>query len=400
MEKQQIKALDQQHVLGCYARFDFYPESGSGAVCTDCEGKTYVDFSSGIGVNSQGFCDPDWVSAVCNQAGKLAHLSNLYYTQPCILLAQKLCLKTGMSKVFFANSGAEANEGAIKAARKYSFDHYGEGRNEIVSLLNSFHGRTMTALTATGQLEYHKYFHPFAEGFCYAEPNNWDDLLAKITPKTCAVMMELVQGEGGVVPLDGDYVQAVAAYCKEHDLMLIIDEVQTGVGRTGKLFAYEHFGILPDLLTCAKGLGGGLPIGAVLFGERCDTSLGHGDHGSTFGGNPIACAGAGAVLDKMTDNFLDQVTQKGAYLKGKLLKLEGVESVSGLGLMLGITLQDKNAKEVVAGCLEKGLIALTAKSKVRLLPPLTITYEEIDKGLEILGAVLAEKPSAQAPAVK
>ncbi len=228
-------------------------------MCTDCEGKTYVDFSSGIGVNSLGFCDPDWVSAVCYQAGKLAHLSNLYYTQPCILLAQKLCLKTGMSKVFFANSGAEANEGAIKAARKYSFDHYGEGRNEIVSLLNSFHGRTMTALTATGQLEYHKYFHPFAEGFCYAEPNNWDDLLAKITPKTCAVMMELVQGEGGVVPLDADYVKAVAAYCKEHDLMLIIDEVQTGVGRTGKLFAYEHFGIQPDLVTCAKGLGGGLP---------------------------------------------------------------------------------------------------------------------------------------------
>ncbi len=391
MNKRQIQELDQKYVLGSYSRFDFYPESGKGAVCVDCNGKEYIDFSSGIGVNSLGFCDDEWVAAVCGQAKKLAHLSNYFYTQPCVLVAEELCTKTGMSKVFFGNSGAEANECAIKAARKYSFDHYGEGRHEIITMVNSFHGRTMATVTATGQDDFHKYFYPFLGGFSYAVPDDLADFKAKATDKTCAVILEMVQGEGGVVPLNADYIHSVAEFCKSHDILLIIDEVQTGIGRTGKLFAYEHFGIHPDIVTCAKGLGGGLPIGAVLFAENCSTVLGPGDHGTTFGANPVVCAGALAVLQKITPSFLQEVVQKGTYMKEKLMAIDSVSGVDGMGMMLGITLKSKKAKDVVIQCLQEGLIALTAKQKVRFLPPLTLSYAEIDKGLEIFASVVDSK---------
>ena len=379
-----IKALDSEYIVGTYGRFDLVAASGSGAVCVDADGKEYIDFTSGIGVNSLGFCDEGWVRAVTEQLGKIQHISNLFYTEPMVKLAEQLVKRTGMKKVFFANSGAEANEVAIKTARKYCNNKYDEDTNHIVTLENSFHGRTMATITATGQDGYHKDFYPFLQGFSYAKANDIEDMYSKVTEETCAVILELVQGEGGVVNLDKDYVKAVEAYCRDQDIMLVIDEVQTGMGRIGNLFAFQAYDIKPDIVTFAKGIGGGLPIGGALFGENACDVLKPGDHGTTYGGNPVACAGALEVINRMDDDFLAEVAAKGTYIREKLAEMGDVESVSGMGLMIGIKLKTKQAKEVVAEALKEGLMLLTAKDKVRLLPPLNISYEEIDKGLAIL----------------
>lgn len=391
MDIQEIKALDSAYIESTYARADLCVAKGKNATCWDLDGKKYIDFSSGIGVNSLGFCDEQWVNAVCHQATTLQHISNLYYTIPGPLAAQLLCEKTGYKKVFFGNSGAEANEGAIKAARKYSFDKYGPQaeRNEIISLVNSFHGRTIATLTATGQEVFHNYFFPFVQGFQYAEANNIEDVKSKISSKTCAVMVEFIQGEGGVIPLDEGFVKELFDYCHQRDILVIADEVQTGIGRTGKLLCCENFGVKPDLVSLAKGLAGGLPIGAVLFGDKVENVLGPGMHGTTFGANPMACAGAKVVLERMTPAFLERVNAKGAYLKEKIEAMPNVGSVIGMGMMLGIELEKSDSKTVVASCIANGLIVLTAKSKVRLLPPLTITYEEMDQGLAVLEKVLS-----------
>lgn len=390
MNFQKIKEQDKKNILNTYNRFDVCIESGKGAVCKDVNGKKYIDFTSGIGVNSLGFCNPEWVTAVSEQAGKLAHISNLYYTIPDNELAKTLCEQTGYSAVFFGNSGAEANEGAIKTARKYSFDKYGAGRDQIITLVNSFHGRTVTTLAATGQDVFHQYFGPFTEGFRYAEANSMESV-EKATDKTvCAVMLEFIQGEGGVIPLDEKFVKDLFAFCRERDILVIADEVQTGVGRTGKFLASEHYGVHPDITTLAKGLGGGLPIGAFLVEERLKPVMGYSSHGSTFGGNPIVCAGANVVLRTVcNEKFLREVAAKGEKLKACLLVCEDVVSVTGKGLMLGIQLKKKTAAEVAKACLEKGLLVLTAKDKVRLLPPLTITDDEIKQGLQILWDVLS-----------
>ena len=388
MDFQTAKQYDDEYIIHSYGRFPVLLTKGKGATVQDDTGKTYIDFTSGIGVNALGFCDDGWVQAVSAQLQSLQHTSNLYYTEPCIQAAKLLCEKSGMKKVFFGNSGAEANEGVIKAARKYSFLKYGASRNKIIALQNSFHGRTMAALSATGQDAYHNFFFPFVDGFVFAKANDFADILSKMTDDVCAVMLETVQGEGGVVPLDKEYVQAVAKACKEKDILLIVDEVQTGMGRTGSLFSYQQFGIQPDLVSCAKGLGGGLPIGAVLFGEKTETVFVPGDHGSTFGGNPVVCAGAVHILNTMDDAFLQDVQKKGAYLKEKIEKMPHVENVAGLGMMLGIQL-DVEAKPVINALLEAGLLVLSAKTKIRLLPPLTITQEELDKGLTILEQTLA-----------
>ena len=388
MSFEDIKKLDDAYVMHTYGRYNLAIDHGKGAICYDPAGKSYIDFTSGIGVNSLGFADDGWVAAVTAQLNKLQHISNLYYTEPCVLAAKLICEKSGMKKVFFGNSGAEANEGVIKAARKYSFLKYGASRNKIIALQNSFHGRTMAALSATGQDAYHNFFFPFVDGFVFAKANDFADILSKMTDDVCAVMLETVQGEGGVVPLDKEYVQAVAKACKEKDILLIVDEVQTGMGRTGSLFSYQQFGIQPDLVSCAKGLGGGLPIGAVLFGEKTETVFVPGDHGSTFGGNPVVCAGAVHILNTMDEAFLQDVQKKGAYLKEKIEKMPHVQNVAGLGMMLGIQL-DVEAKPVINALLEAGLLVLSAKTKIRLLPPLTITQEELDKGLTILEQTLA-----------
>lgn len=388
MDFQTAKQYDDEYIIHSYGRFPVLLTKGKGATVQDDTGKTYIDFTSGIGVNALGFCDDNWVQAVSAQLQSLQHTSNLYYTEPCIQAAKLLCEKSGMKKVFFGNSGAEANEGVIKAARKYSFLKYGASRNKIIALQNSFHGRTMAALSATGQDAYHNFFFPFVDGFVFAKANDFADILSKMTDDVCAVMLETVQGEGGVVPLDKEYVQAVAKACKEKDILLIVDEVQTGMGRIGSLFSYQQFDIQPDLVSCAKGLGGGLPIGAVLFGEKTENVFVPGDHGSTFGGNPVVCAGAVHILNTMDEAFLQDVQKKGAYLKEKIEKMPHVQNVAGLGMMLGIQL-DVEAKPVINALLEAGLLVLSAKTKIRLLPPLTITQEELDKGLTILEQTLA-----------
>lgn len=376
------------NVMHTYGRFDVVFEKGENRNATDENGKKYIDFGSGIGTNSLGFCDNDWAEAVCSQVRSIQHTSNYYYTKVQADFAEKLCNITGYSKVFFGNSGAEANECAIKLARKYSFDKYGKGRHNIITLTNSFHGRTLCTLSATGQDSFHNYFFPFAEGFVNAKTNDIEDLKSKLD-NVCAVMVEFVQGEGGVIALDKDYVKQAAEICREKDILFIADEVQTGVGRTGKFLASEHFGVKPDITTLAKGIAGGLPMGACLANEKCSEVLSKGTHGSTFGGNPIACAGGNVVLDKVGNKeFLDEVAKKGDYFKEKLLSMEGVESVSGLGMMIGITLKNKKALDVVSSALENGLMLLTAKEKVRLLPPLNITYDEIDKGLEIFEKII------------
>ena len=388
MSFEDIKKLDDAYVMHTYGRYGVALDHGKGAICYDPAGKSYIDFTSGIGVNSLGFADEGWVAAVTAQLNKLQHISNLYYTEPCAQAAKLICEKSGMKKVFFGNSGAEANEGVIKAARKYSFQKYGEGRSKIVALENSFHGRTMAALSATGQTAYHNFFFPFVDGFVFAQANDVEDTLSKLTDDVCAVMMEMVQGEGGVMPLNKEYVQAVYAACQEKDILFIVDEVQTGVGRTGTFYSYQQFGIQPDLVSSAKGLGGGLPIGAVLFGEKTENVLVPGDHGSTFGGNPAVCAGAVEILNRMDDAFLQEVTAKGDYMKAEIEKMSHVTGVAGLGMMLGIEL-DTDVKPIVNTLMENGLLVLTAKHKMRLLPPLSISQAELEKGLSILKETLA-----------
>lgn len=389
MNKEEIKKLDQEKIVGTYSRYDMVADHGKGAKCVSVDGKEYIDFTAGIGVNCLGFCDDGWVEAVTAQLKKLQHVSNLFYSEPQVKAADLLTKRTGLKKVFFGNSGAEANEAAIKTARKYGTTQRGVHVNKIISLANSFHGRTMATITATGQEKYHKFFTPFLEGFKYCEANNIEQLKSLVDDDTCAIMMEMVQGEGGVLDLDPDFVKAAEQLCHEHDLVFIVDEVQTGIGRTGKLFAYEYFDVTPDIVTFAKGIGGGLPIGGVLFGEKCCDVLKPGDHGTTYGGNPVACAGAVEVLTRIDDAFLKEVQKKSAYLKDKLKTLPHVTSVSGLGLMLGVSLEGKEAPDVVKKALEEGLMVLTAKDKVRLLPPLTITYDEIDQGVEILKKALS-----------
>ncbi|MCL2579124.1 MAG: aspartate aminotransferase family protein [Oscillospiraceae bacterium] len=388
MTFEQLRGKDAAHIAGTYARQQTLIESGVGATLTDAQGKELIDFSSGIGVVSVGHANPAWVRAVTEQAAKLAHVSNLYYTRPMIELAEKLCARTGMSRVFFSNSGTEANECAIKTARKYMSDHYPNERSEILCLANSFHGRTMASLSATGQPQYHKHFGPFLTGIAFAEINDIASLRKKCTGKVGAILLECIQGEGGVIPVEPDYMAAVAALCAERDILLMVDEIQTGVGRTGKFLCIEHYGVKPDLVTLAKGLGGGLPIGAVLFGEKLAATLGPGDHGSTFGANPICCAGANAVMDMIDDALLAEVTHKGDYLREKLESIPEITEVSGKGLMLGAALADgiKNS-DVTAVCLERGLLLLTAKDRLRFLPPLTITKAELDAGLDILTQV-------------
>ena len=377
------------NIMHTYGRYPLVMEKGTGETASDENGKTYIDFGSGIGTNSLGYCNDKWVEAVCNQVKTIQHTSNYYYTKVQADFAERLNKITGYSAMFFGNSGAEANECAIKLARKYSFDKYGKGRHNIITLANSFHGRTLCTLSATGQDVFHNYFFPFVEGFINAEANNIDDLKAKLDDTVCAVMIEYIQGEGGVVPLQQDFVDAVFSLCGEKDVLVIADEVQTGVGRTGKFLAGDNFGHKANISTLAKGIAGGLPMGVCLADDKCKDVLGRGTHGSTFGGNPVCCAGGLAVLDFIeSGDHLQQVGEKGKYLKEKLLKIEEISRADGMGLMLGAALKTKKAADVVAEALEKGLLMLTAKDKLRFLPPLTITYEEIDKGVKILEDIL------------
>lgn len=378
-----------KYVMPSYGRYDLVLDSGSGRQAVDENGKEYIDFGSGIGTNSLGYCNENWVRAICDQAHKIQHTSNYYYTKVQADFAKALCETAGYTDMFFGNSGAEANECAIKIARKYSFDKYGKGRSNIITLVNSFHGRTLCTLSATGQDVFHNYFFPFVEGFVNVEANNIENLRSKLDDTVCAVMFEYIQGEGGVMALQQEFVDEIYRLCAEKDVLTIADEVQTGVGRTGKFLAGDNFGKKADLTTLAKGLAGGVPIGVCLSGEKCANVLTAGTHGSTFGGNPISCAGGLAVLETVNKpGFLDEVARKGAYIRDKLLTSPEVASVSGMGLMIGIELKNKKAGDVVKAALDKGLLLLTAKTKIRLLPPLTITYEEIDKGLEILLGLL------------
>lgn len=383
---EEIKTQNNEFVVYSYGRFDVAFSGGKGATLTDVSGKEYIDFSSGIGTNALGYNDPKWVAAVTKQASTLAHISNLYYNPVTSEFAEKLCGITGMKKAFFCNSGAEANECAIKTARKYSFDKYGKdaGRNKILTLKNSFHGRTLTTLSATGQDSFHNYFFPFTEGFVFEEPGEKFLETLKNDKSICAVMVELVQGEGGVYVIDRDFITKLAEKAAESDILLIVDEVQTGVGRTGAFLASQKYGIKPDIVTLAKSIGGGLPMGATLFGEKTCDVFKAGDHGSTFGGNPVCCAGALAVLSRLTeDGVLTEVDKKGEYIRKKLKEVFGgrIKEIRGLGLMLGIDFGGIPAKEIVAAGIKNGVVALTAKTAVRLLPPLAITYEEIDEGI-------------------
>ncbi len=396
MTSQQVKNLTKEYIASTYKRNDIAIAYGKGARGYDFEGRKYIDFSSGIGVNSLGYSNEKWANAVSEQAKKLNHTSNLFYTEPAASLAETLVTASGMSKVFFANSGAEANEGAIKAARKYSFDKYGDKeRMKIITLNRSFHGRTVTTLAATGQEHFHNFFFPFTEGFVYAEPNNLAEIKGLLDGKVCAILLEGIQGEGGINPLDYSYVQGINGLRDKEDILLIFDEVQTGIGRTGKLFSYMDYDLLPDIVSAAKGLGGGLPIGAVLFSEKIKDVMGYGSHGSTFGGNPIAAAGGKVVLEEiLAKGFLDDVIQKGEYIKEKILSFgEGViTGAKGKGLMLGFTLKEGVINsEIISLLLENGLLILSSgQNMLRLLPPLNISYEEIDEGLEIFKKVLDE----------
>lgn len=378
-----------KNIMHTYGRYPLVMESGKDRRCKDENGKSYIDFGSGIGTNSLGYCNDKWVDAVCNQAKQLQHSSNYYYTRVQADFADLLCNTTGYSKVFFGNSGAEANECAIKIARKYSFDKYGKNRHNIITLVNSFHGRTICTLSATGQDVFHNYFFPFVDGFINVEANNIDDLKDKLDGSVCAVMIEYIQGEGGVNALNQDFVDAIFSLCQQKDVLVIADEVQTGVGRTGKFLAGEHFGKKANIVTLAKGLAGGVPIGACLADEKCGDVLCAGTHGSTFGGNPLACAGGTAVLETVTaDGFLQNVTEKSEFIRSELLKIDEVQSLSGIGLMIGISLKTKKAADVVKAALDEGLLLLTAKEKIRLLPPLTIDKQEIQEGVAILRKLL------------
>lgn len=380
-----------EHVMGTYGRYPLVLEKGEGRTATDEDGKTYIDFGSGIGTNSLGYCDKEWADAVCAQARAVQHTSNYYYTKVQADFAGKLAEVTGYDKMFFGNSGAEANECAIKLARKYSFDKYGKDakRYNIITLVNSFHGRTIATLSATGQDVFHNYFFPFVDGFINVEANNIEDLRAKLDDTVCAVMFEFVQGEGGVNPLDKSFVDEIFRLCAENDVLTIADEVQTGAGRTGTFLASEQYGVKPDITTMAKGVAGGVPVGICLAGEKCSGVLVSGTHGSTFGGNPLACAGGLAVVNKVaSESFLNEVNAKAEYFKKKLLEIPEIEGVDGLGFMIGARLKTKKASDVCRECFENGLLILTAKEKLRFLPPLNITYDEIDKGFELLKRVL------------
>lgn len=388
MSFEELKNKDSQYIANTYNRFSADMERGEGATLYSEDGKKYVDFGSGIAVNSFGINDEEWKTAVIAQINRIQHASNLYYTRPQAELAELLCERTGAKKVFFSNSGAEANECAIKVARKYSYDKYGERRFRIVTLKNSFHGRTMATLSATGQDAMHHYFMPFLDGFDYAEPT-FAGVREKCSDKTCAVLLELVQGEGGVRALDEEEVKKIEKFCKKQDILLMIDEVQTGNGRTGSLYAYMHYGIEPDVVSTAKGLAGGLPLGATMLFDKCKGVFGAGDHGSTFGGNPIACAGALSILKRIDKDLLLEVQGKSAYLFTHLGRIKNVISVTGMGLMIGLE-TTKSAREIAEKCLERGLIVLTAKNKVRLLPPLNIKKEEMDFCIKILNEVISE----------
>ena len=386
----EIKQLDSDYIAQTYGRFNLALSHGKGCQVWDFEGNEYLDFTSGIGVNSLGWADEDWLNAVVHQASSLAHTSNLFFTEPSSRLAKKLSEASGLKRVFFANSGAEANEGAIKTARKYSHDKYGKDRATVLTLVNSFHGRTISTLSATGQEIFHQHFFPFTKGFDHTPANELRVLETRLGQKdVCAIILEVVQGEGGVCSLDHEYLQGVQALCHQYDVLLIIDEVQTGIGRTGTMFAYQQFGLTPDIITLAKGLGGGLPIGAFVLGEKVQDTLGKSDHGSTFGANPVSCAGANAVLAKIDDAFLAEVKRKGEKLQKALAALPKVKSVSGLGLMIGVEFEEgTKAADIVAKCIEKGVLFLTAKTKLRLLPPLIINDEQIEKGIALLKEVL------------
>lgn len=381
--------------MGTYGRYDLAMESGSGRVCKGEDGRSFIDFGSGIGVNSFGYCDGEWADAVSAQAHKLQHCSNYYYTKVQAELAEMLCSAAGYAKVFFGNSGAEANECAIKIARKYSFDKYGKGRSKILTLKNSFHGRTVCTLSATGQDIMHQYFFPFVPDFDYVEAGNTAELEEKLDSTVCAVMLEFIQGEGGVVPLKKEFVKEVFKLCAAKDVLVIADEVQTGVGRTGKLLCAEHYGVRADITTLAKGLGGGLPIGVCLAKDRCAEVLTKGTHGSTFGGNPVVCAGALSILSRVREPvFLDEVARKGRYMKVKLEQMKGIKQINGKGLMIGAVLDDRlKAADIAKACYENGLLILTAKTNLRFLPPLNISFGEIESGLEILAAVLERASS-------
>ncbi|MBQ5649787.1 MAG: acetylornithine/succinylornithine family transaminase [Clostridia bacterium] len=382
---------DNEFVANTYKRFPVEIVSGKGSIFTDINGKEYIDMGSGIGVNCFGAADDVWAEAVAKQAATLQHTSNLYYTAPCAELAELLCKKTGMKKVFFCNSGAEANECAIKTARKYAQDKKGEEYYTVITLVNSFHGRTVTTLAATGQETFHTMFTPLTEGFVYVPANDLDAVKKAIDENKCAaVMFECVQGEGGVMPLEKDYLQALAAYAAEKDVLLIADEVQTGNGRTGELYGYMNFGIVPDIVSTAKGLGGGLPIGACMFSEKTENVLSFGQHGSTFGGNPVCCAGALSVLKRMDEKFLAEIKAKSKYVFDALNGAKGVEAVSGMGLMIGIT-TTRPAAEIVSECIENGVLCLTAKTKVRLLPPLNIPQPLLEKAIEIIKSACAKE---------
>lgn len=385
-----IKELDKEYVAGTYARFPLTIVKGKGSTVWDDEGKKYIDLSTGIAVNSFGIADGEWMAAVTKQLGSLQHMSNLYYTEPCAELAQMLCQRTGMDKVFFSNSGAEANECAIKAARKYAAEHRGAEYYNIITLKNSFHGRTVTTLAATGQDVFHHDFLPLTEGFLYAEANSIDDIKALTESNKCAgVMIEVVQGEGGVNPLDKDYVKALAELCAEKDLLLICDEVQTGNGRSGKLYAYMNYGIQPDIVSTAKGLAGGLPLGATLLGAKVSGVFTPGTHGSTFGGNPVCCAGAISILGRIDDELLKGVRERSEFIINELSGAPGVESVTGLGLMLGVK-TSKPAAEVISACMAKGVLVIKAKDKVRLLPALNIPMEQLKQATAVIKEVCAE----------
>lgn len=387
-----LDEIQKQHdaaLMPTYGRFPVALASGHGATAIDVEGRAYIDFGSGIGVNALGYCDEGWVRAVQEQAAALQHISNLYYSPVQVQFAAELCAATGMGRVFLCNSGAEANECAIKLARKYSFDTYGPGRDTILTLVNSFHGRTVTTLSATGQEVFHNYFFPFTGSFGYVEAGDFPALKTAADKTVCAVMLEMIQGEGGVKPLDPAYVEAVAEFCKARDILLIVDEVQSGVGRTGTFLAAEQYNLSPDIVTLAKGLGGGLPIGACLCTAPLGKVMGPSTHGSTFGGNPVVSAGAAYILDTVSKpEFLHSVREKGEVIRARLSGLSNLREVRGLGLMLGIDLINGDAKTAANRCLEEGLLVLTAKASLRLLPPLNISEAELNRGLDILCSVI------------
>lgn len=379
-----ITENDNLYVANTYARFPIEIVSGKGSTVVDSDGKEYTDLGSGIGVTAFGIADGEWKKAVENQLDKIQHTSNLYYTEPCSTLAEMMCEKTGMKKVFFSNSGAEANECAIKTARKYSESKKGKDYYTIITLKNSFHGRTITTLAATGQDKFHKDFTPLTEGFVYCTANNCEELKKLVSEvKPAGIMFEIIQGEGGVIALDKEFVLCAQNLSQANDIPLIIDEVQTGNGRTGKLYAYMNYGLNPDIVSTAKGLGGGLPIGATMMGEKVENVLKPGDHGSTFGGNPVCCAGAISILSRIDDALLNEVKEKSDYIFSALSNSDGVESVSGMGLMIGIKTK-KNAKEVVAECINNGVLCLTAKDKVRLLPALNIPFKQLKQAVEVI----------------